>query len=91
MNLIGFKREPEEAFYLRLRGSCGASWPQLSHPSPTSTEGHRPRNTHQGFSPLHCIVTPVFLVLDVANHDNITTVEILNGSSSFEDTKYLLA
>jgi hypothetical protein len=53
MNLIGFKRELEEAFYLRLQGSCGASQPQLSHPLATSTEGHRPKNNHQGFSPLH--------------------------------------
>jgi hypothetical protein len=55
MNLIGFKREHKEAFCLRLRGSCGTSWPQLSHPSATSTKGHRPRNTHQGFSPLQNI------------------------------------
>jgi hypothetical protein len=52
MNLIESKEEPERAFYLRLLGNCGVPQPQLSHPSATSTEGHRPRNTHQGFSPL---------------------------------------
>jgi hypothetical protein len=36
MNLIGFKREPEGAFYLRLRGSCGATQPQLGHLSATA-------------------------------------------------------
>jgi hypothetical protein len=52
-NSIGFKREPEGAFYLRLRGSYGTTQPQLSHPSATGTEDHRPRDIRQGFSPLH--------------------------------------
>jgi hypothetical protein len=52
MNLIESKEELERVFYLRLLGNCGAAQPQLSNPSATSTEGHRPRNTHQGFSPL---------------------------------------
>jgi hypothetical protein len=53
MNLIRFKREPERVFYPGLLGNCGVLQPQPSHPSATSTEGHRPRNIHQGFSPLH--------------------------------------
>jgi hypothetical protein len=49
MNLIGFKREPEGAFYLMVRGSCGATQPQLGHPSATA-QSRVPKATGQGIS-----------------------------------------
>jgi hypothetical protein len=49
MNSVSFKREPEGVFYLRLRSSCGASQPQLSHPSAT-LQPRVPKATGQGIS-----------------------------------------
>jgi hypothetical protein len=45
MNLIRFKREPEGAFYLRLRGSCGVILSRSSAAAqlPFSHEYQRPQ------------------------------------------------
>jgi hypothetical protein len=49
MNLIRFKREPEGAFYLRLRGNCEATQLQLNRSSAT-LQPRVPKATGQGIS-----------------------------------------
>jgi hypothetical protein len=54
MNLIGFKREPEGTFYLRLRGtgSCRASGtptlgpPSALAPAPAASQNHQNSTQH---------------------------------------------
>jgi hypothetical protein len=49
MNSIGFKREPEGAFYVRLGGCCGATQPPFSHSS-AILQPRVPKATGQGIS-----------------------------------------